>query len=54
MIDLDSEGFVLHYEKIRYRFFFEKQVSDMKAIRKELVKMAHSPIPDNSNTNSLS
>ena len=54
MIDLDSEGFVLHYEKIRYRFFFEKQASDMKAIRKELVKMAHSPIPDNSNTNSLS
>ena len=26
MVDLDPEGFVLHYEKVRYRFFFEKQI----------------------------
>ena len=40
MVDLDPEGFVLHYEKVRYRFFFEKQATNMKEIRKELVKRA--------------
>ena len=52
MVDLDPEGFVLHYEKVRYRFFFEKQATNMKEIRKELVRMAHTPIPDSSNINS--
>ena len=54
MVDLDPEGFVLHYEKARYRFFFEKQATNMKEIRKELVRMAHTPIPESSNINSSS
>ena len=54
MVDLDPEGFVLLHEENRYRFFFEKQAKNMKEIRKELVKMAHAPILDNSKFNSPS